>query len=124
MAVRTENMGSGGRSSVVECGTTVIKQNRYRRASLIGSVHLRSATQEGSTALARSGRLVYLFTVLDLGTALKICHLVTSSPHQLHNHRTRDRPKVRTFKRIAPKLLVLYKRVACDSDRLIIANHY
>ena len=62
--------------------------------------------------------------VLNVGTALKICHSVTSSVYYSHNHCTRVRPKLTDFERITPNLLVLYKRVVCNSGRLIIANQY
>ena len=74
--------------------------------------------------LLRTNNKIRLLCVLNVGTALKICHSVTSSPHQSHNHRTRDRPKLTDFERVTPKLLVLDKRVARNSGRLIIANKY
>ena len=52
-----QNMRAEGRSSMVECGTTVIKRNRFWRASLIGSVlssiDHQHPTQEGVTPRAK-----------------------------------------------------------------------
>ena len=38
LPLRREKVRAEGRSSMVECGTTVIKRNSFRRVSLIGSV--------------------------------------------------------------------------------------
>ena len=62
--------------------------------------------------------------VLNVGTALKIWHSVTSSVYYSHNHRTRVRHYLTDFERITPDLLLLYKQVVCNSGRLIIANKY